>query len=218
MDNLPKGENPFSEDTSPTFPQKLDWPGGRSLPNASLCNNSEANSLALAGSAGLGRERTPSLLPPLKGLLSSIKSCKERQLAIELAIKLAEERLEIDKLEDSCLILKLLEEECYSRDEFSGISRLSDIITTSRLSAGLGSSKANIAQHATIEGALATSKPILVDGSVEQTSELKRQQCMKRKTWLAATRRLDSRLVGQQEQDCPELQVWPEPIFLKNSN
>ncbi|KNZ59845.1 hypothetical protein VP01_1653g7 [Puccinia sorghi] len=240
----------FSQDTLPHLPVTSTWSGIRASPCAPLSNHVRTESLNRDDIYRLSRQRTPSLSPPPgvspqsrfsthsnlqlpllvleQGLLSSIQSEKPRQSAIELGIKLAEGRLEIDKLEENCFILKLLEEERQSRDEFSGISRLSDIITTSRLSVGLDGSEANIAQHATIKGALASSKAIPVDGSSglsaapyrppSKSSELKRRQCIKRKTWLAATRRLDCRSVGQHaHDDKPSLVVWPEPIFLKSS-
>ncbi|EFP76946.2 uncharacterized protein PGTG_02407 [Puccinia graminis f. sp. tritici CRL 75-36-700-3] len=252
-DTMSKDAKTFSQSTLRTLPVTSIWPVISTSPSAPLSNNLDAESRVHVDSNRFSRERTPSLSPPSKvlsqsrfpphsildlpflileqGFLLSIKSEKQRQLAIEIGIKLAEERLEIEKLNESFLILKLLEEERDARDQFSGISRLSDIITTSRLSAGLHGSEANIAQHATIKGALAGSKPIPVDGSganadtspktsyrpPSKSSELKRRQCIKRKTWLAATRRLDCRLVGQ-DQHAHEMQVWPEPIFLKNSN
>jgi hypothetical protein len=250
---MSKDVKTFSQNTLHTLPVTLIRPLISTSPSAPFSNNLDGEPRVNVDNDRFSRERTPSLSPPSKvlsqsrlpphsildlpflileqGLLSSIKSEKQRQLAIEIGIKLAEERLEIEKLNESFLILKLLEEERDSRDQFSGISRLSDIITTSRLSAGLHGSEANIAQHATIKGALAGSKPIPVDGSganddtppktsyrpPSKSSELKRRQCIKRKTWLAATRRLDCRLVGQ-DQHAHEMQVWPEPIFLKNSN
>lgn len=247
---LSKHGQTFSQEILPHLPMTSTWSRIRASPCASLPNHVQTESLNQDDICRLSRQRTPSLSPPPglspqsrfsthsnlqlpllvleQGLLSSIKSEEQRQLAIELGIKLAEGRLEIDKLEENCFILKLLEEERQSRDEFSGISRLSDIITTSRLSAGLDGSEANIAQHATIKGALAASKAIPVDESSgpcaapyrppSKSSELKRRQCIKRKTWLAATRRLDCRLVGQPtHDDKPGLVVWPEPIFLKSS-
>jgi len=247
---LSKHGQTFSQEIFPHLPMTSTWSRIRASPCASLPNHVQTESLNQDDICRLSRQRTPSLSPPPglspqsrfsthsnlqlpllvleQGLLSSIKSEEQRQLAIELGIKLAEGRLEIDKLEENCFILKLLEEERQSRDEFSGISRLSDIITTSRLSAGLDGSEANIAQHATIKGALAASKAIPVDESSgpcaapyrppSKSSELKRRQCIKRKTWLAATRRLDCRLVGQPtHDDKPGLVVWPEPIFLKSS-
>ncbi|WAR53466.1 hypothetical protein PtB15_2B897 [Puccinia triticina] len=248
-----KDEKTVSQDALPALPVTPIWPGISASPSVPLSDNLEVEPITLDSDYRVRRERTPSLSPPPevssesrlathsnlhlpilileKSLLSSIKPENERQLAIEIVIKLAEQRLEIDKMLESYFILKLLDEERDSRDQFSGISRLSDIITTSRLAAGVDGSEANIAQYATIKGALAGSKPASVDDSAAQdtpsktsyrppskTSELKRRQCIKRKTWLAATRRLDSRLVGQQEQHSPGKKVWPEPIFLKNSN
>ncbi|PLW46102.1 hypothetical protein PCASD_04211 [Puccinia coronata f. sp. avenae] len=253
LNTCTKDEKIFPQDTLPPLPVTSICHEICASPNVPLSNNIEIESLNHDHNTYcLSRERTPSLSPPPDGssqsrfpshsilhlpflileqaFLSCIESEKQRESAIELGIKLSEERLEIDKLEESAFILKLLEEERQSREQFSGISRLSDIITTSRLSAGLDGSEANIAQHATIKGALMGSKPTSVEGSSSQdppcppyrppskSSELKRRQCMKRKTWLAATRRLSCRLMSPQDQDNPEQQVWPEPIFLKTSS
>lgn len=220
-----------------------------------IFNKPQGGSGTRSPTCGAGRDRTPSLSPPSKSftqprrlrtivpsifhlplasldvdLLSSIKSEDSRQLAIKLAMELAEECLEIQGLEDNFQVLELLEEERECKDRFAGISRFSSIVTNARLMSGNEGCTANLAKKAIIKRALEGTMPrsVPVGGADAQDvvlrpayqgpskrSEDRRQRAIKRKAWLATTRRLNYPRGDQEELFDGQCQVWPEPIFLK---
>lgn len=167
-------------------------------------------------------------------LLATVKPEPVRERAIELSVRLAEERIAIDVLDTTVQTITLLEEERIDKERFAGLDRFSDVITASRLSGGWGEGHGvDNAQDATIAAALNTIKArtksfaeSLQAGVVDphqaksppalphKQSEAKRRLRVKRRTWLAVTGRLDRSWITPDQPLDGSQPIWPEPIFL----